>query len=184
VTTATRIYKIQIIYPEGCREPGWHPARWTDPEYLGTLTREKRREVRKLLRQPFKWPRERLFLSSSGAYYRAWLLRFYGAEAEVIPSNPVTWPNLDDAATGDRWDQLGGCAARMPGEADLFADARAQLVEAETFALLTPEEDLAAEQAEQEQEQEREWLRGNASMYRADTAAVVDEHARFHDYQE
>jgi hypothetical protein len=91
----TRVYRLDIVYPEGCRLPGWHPARWTDPGYLATLTREQRREVRRLLRKPFKWPRERLFLSSSGAHARAWRLRFYGATVEVEGSLPVTWLNLD-----------------------------------------------------------------------------------------
>jgi hypothetical protein len=86
-----RVYKLEIIYPEGSGEPGWYPARWTDPEFLKTLTGDQRREIRALLRKPFQWPHERLFLSASGAHGRAWLLRFYGAEAEVRSSDPVTW---------------------------------------------------------------------------------------------
>jgi hypothetical protein len=106
-----RVYKLDIVYPEGSREPGWHPALWRDPAYLRTLTREQRREIRALLRKPFKWPRERRFLSPAGAYGRAWLLRFYGAEVEVYASDPVTWPNVDDEAADERWDQ-GSTAAR------------------------------------------------------------------------
>jgi hypothetical protein len=146
----TRIYKIRIIYPEGCREPGWHPAVWTDPEYLATCTREQRREIRGLLKKPFKWPRERLFLSSSGAYHRCWLLRFYGAQAEALGSDPVTWPNPNGAVM-TREDEF---AAPLPWEAD-----------------------LAAEQARQEQE--RLWLHEHAAMYVTDTARVAAEHDRF-----
>lgn len=113
-----RVYRLDIVYPEGCRLPGWHPARWSDPQYLATLTREQRREVRRLLRKPFKWPRERMFLSASGAHARAWQLRFYGATVEVEGSLPVTWPNPD--ADGARWEEV---AARWhPVLAD-YADA-------------------------------------------------------------
>lgn len=111
--TSTRVHKIEIIYPEGCREPGWHPAVWTDPEYLATCTREQRREIRRLLRKPFRWPRERLFLSSSGAYHRAGLLRFYGAQARVAASDPVTWPS--------DW-ELSGDAAEWYPELDEAAE--------------------------------------------------------------
>jgi hypothetical protein len=127
-----RAYRLDIVYPEGCREPGWHPAVWANPEYLRTLTREQRREIRSKLRRPFKWPRERLFLSSSGAYNRAWLLRFYGADADVLASDPVTWPNLDVA--GD-W-EYGTTAARHYSGAELLADINAERVEEETFSRL------------------------------------------------
>jgi hypothetical protein len=40
----------------------------------------------------FRWPRERMFLSASGAYKRAVLLHWYGADAQVLSSDPVTWP--------------------------------------------------------------------------------------------
>jgi hypothetical protein len=148
---ATRIYKVKVTYPEGCREPGWHPARWTDPAYLLTCTREHRREIRALLRKPFKWPRERLFLSSSGAWNRAWLLRFYGAEAEVLGSLPVRWPHEPEPE-----------AAPPDPEA------------------LTPEEaaaDMAAELASRDRA--RELALDGGLMYQSDTAQVAASAARF-----
>lgn len=93
MTRPAKVYRLEIVYPEGCRLPGWHPAIWTDPGWLRGLDREQRRQIRALLRKPFKWPRERLFLSSSGAYGRAALLQAYGAEVEVRASLPVAWPN-------------------------------------------------------------------------------------------
>jgi hypothetical protein len=93
-----RVYRIDIIYPEGSGEPGWYPALWTDPEWLKTLTSKGRREIKAMLRKPFKWPHERLFLSRSGAGNRAMLLRVYGAEAEVHSSDPVTWPERRTSA--------------------------------------------------------------------------------------
>jgi len=103
----TRVYRLDVIYPEGCRLPGWHPAAWDDPEYLRSVGREQRRRIRALRRRPFRWPRERLFLSSSGAYGRALLLRALGCDVQVRASLPVEWPAPDDGA----WD-LGETAAR------------------------------------------------------------------------
>jgi hypothetical protein len=112
----TRVYRLDIVYPEGSRLPGWHPAAWTDPQYLRTLSREQRREIRAALRRPFKWPRERLFLSSSGAYGRAALLRACGCDVEVQGSLPVEWPNPDNWAADDRVWYQGETAARWhPG---------------------------------------------------------------------
>jgi hypothetical protein len=117
-----RVYRIDIIYPEGSGEPGWYPPRWTDREFLKTLTGDQRREIKALLRKPFQWPHERLFLSSSGAHNRMWLLRFYGAEAEVLSSDPVTWPERRAARVRA---QLEEAAADLAAEEALQEEARA-----------------------------------------------------------
>lgn len=120
----TRVYKLDIIYPEGSHEPGWRPACWSDPEYLRTMDRKLRRELE---RREFKWPRERLFLSSSGAYNRAGLLLWYGAEVTVLASDPVTWPNYDDveAVLGDdAWAGKHGSAMHWTPGTEQVADYR------------------------------------------------------------
>lgn len=82
-----RVYRLEIIYPEGSRQPGWRPYGWD--AYLKSLPVLKRRRLRK---EGFSWPRERMFLSSSSAYERAMLLQAFGAEVQVLRSDPVTWP--------------------------------------------------------------------------------------------
>lgn len=89
----TGIYRLKIIYPEGSHEPGWCPPVWSNPRYLETLSWKERRALKSRV---FAWPRVRNYLSSSGAYQRAWLFRFYGADCEVEASRPVEWPNWDD----------------------------------------------------------------------------------------
>jgi hypothetical protein len=95
-----RIYQLVIMYPEGSAAPGWRPAMWSDPDYLRRLSRKARRELGKA---GFRWPRERRFLSASGAYDRAWLLRFYGAEVIVERSDPVEWPETVFTADSATW---------------------------------------------------------------------------------
>jgi len=109
----SRIYRLTVVYPEGSHEPGWRPACWNDPQFLATLTAKQRREHK---RTSFRWPRERRFLSSSGAYWRAGLLRWYGAEVEVLASDPVTWPNYDDSSTFSArgWEHNGTAASWCP----------------------------------------------------------------------
>lgn len=93
------VFRLDIIYPEGSREPGWQPDSWES--FLRSLPPLQRRRVRKA---GFRWPRERMFLSSSSAYDRACLLRAFGADVQVLRSDPVTWPAHwtweDEAATG------------------------------------------------------------------------------------
>ena len=76
------IYRLDIEYPEGCDKPGWYPEDY-DPDsydaYWG-------------YQEPFRWPRERLFLSRSGAGKRAGQLEAWGARVTVVPSLPVEWP--------------------------------------------------------------------------------------------
>ena len=92
----TYVYRLIIAYPEGSREPGWRPALWSDPAYLARLSGRARRQLR---RARFRWPRERLFLSASSAWSRAWTLADYGAKVSIRRSEPVAWddsrPDLD-----------------------------------------------------------------------------------------
>jgi len=101
VKEVTRVWRLDIIYPEGSREPGWHPACWDDPGYLASLPRRLRKTLRRWKRAGFRWPREREFLSSSAAYDRAALLRAWGADVLVQRSDPVTWP--DPVRAGEYW---------------------------------------------------------------------------------
>jgi hypothetical protein len=94
------------------------PARW--PEFLaGIKDKAERREVR---RRGFRWPREHLYLSASGAHARAWLLRWFGATVDVEASDPVTWPEWQDISANGRDWQDGSTAARwQPPEEDPLA---------------------------------------------------------------
>jgi hypothetical protein len=116
--TTCRVYWLDIIYPEGSHSPGWRPLLWSDPDYLQKLSRKDRRD---LARREFRWPRERRFLSSSGAYGRAWLLRAYGADVEVLASNPVTWPDFGDVSANDAQWERGSTASRWFPELDDLA---------------------------------------------------------------
>jgi hypothetical protein len=77
-----------------------------------------------------------MFLSSSGAYGRAWLLRAYGAFAEVYASDPVTWPG-----TGPGWE-----SESMSWSPDLryYADARDNQLTEQMLAALLGREEAAA----------------------------------------
>jgi hypothetical protein len=94
-----RVYRLRIRYPEGSGVPGWRPPLWSDPDFLSSLTRAERSELKK---RTFRWPRERMFLSSSGAWNRAGLLILYGAGVEVQPSQPVLWLEDDLSAMDSR----------------------------------------------------------------------------------
>jgi hypothetical protein len=101
-----RVYRLEITYPEGSDAPGWVPACW--PELLASIKdRARRRELR---RRGFRWPRERLFLSASGAYKRAGLLTVFGATVFVDASWPVTWSEWQDTSANDG-DWEGGSTA-------------------------------------------------------------------------
>jgi hypothetical protein len=94
------VWRLDVIYPEGSRLPGFRPYGWE--AYLRSLPALKRRRMRKA---GFRWPRERLFLSSSGAYERAALLRAFGADVEVYRSDPVTWPDQDPVRQDLDWER-------------------------------------------------------------------------------
>ena len=103
-----RVYQLDIQYPEGSLAPGWAPACW--PEFLaGIKDKARRREVR---RRGFRWPREHLYLSSSGAYTRAGLLTWFGATVFVEASDPVTWPEWQVTSANERDWEDGSTAAR------------------------------------------------------------------------
>jgi hypothetical protein len=112
----TRVYRLDIQYPEGSDAPGWVPACW--PDFLASIKdKAERRAVR---RRGFRWPRERLYLSASGAWSRAWLLMAFGAVVDVDASDPVTWPEWqDDSANGPGWER-GSTAARWVPPAEPF----------------------------------------------------------------
>lgn len=95
----SRVYRVEITrYPEGSLEPGWRPECWRIPDPNPLLVPSGLRKLRgirlrrALARETFRWPRSRLFLSSEGAWFRAWRLNCYGAKTRVAQSNPVTWP--------------------------------------------------------------------------------------------
>ena len=137
-----RVYQLEIVYPEGSHEKGWRPACWSDPRYLASLTRRERHD---LARREFRWPRQRRFLSSSSAYARAGLLRWYGADVQVLASEPVTWRNYGDPDSlgEDAWMSGTTVAHWSPGH-PLLADAMDKLITDETVAKLrgAPEEAL------------------------------------------
>lgn len=89
------VWRLKVVYPEGSHEKGWRPALWSDPDFLKRLPRDERRALK---RREFRWPRERVFLSSSSAWGRAALLAMYGARADVQRSARIQWPE-DDALT-------------------------------------------------------------------------------------
>jgi hypothetical protein len=80
----TRVYRLNVTYPPGSLEPGWEPPGWT---ITGPNGYEDRPD--------FRWPRERLYLSRSGAKTGADLFRKYGAEVTIERSDPVTWPDAE-----------------------------------------------------------------------------------------
>jgi hypothetical protein len=131
---AVRVYQLVITYPEGSQRPGWRPAGWSDPQFLATLSHRQRRQ---LARAEFSWPAERRFLSASGAEGRANLLRWYGAGVSVYASDPVTWPEQDDADPRDArgWDDPSKAMRWSPGH-PLLADALDRLRTEELLASL------------------------------------------------
>lgn len=84
------VYRLDITYPEGSREPGWKPALWQDKEFVKTLPL-KVRAMMVLRPARFKWPRERMYMSSDAAWARAFFLKSCGASVTILRSQPVTW---------------------------------------------------------------------------------------------
>lgn len=91
--SSVRIWRLMISYPEGSTEPGWRPSGWAEQSLPARLRHGLRRTR-------FRWPRERMFLSASGASRRAGLLRRYGATVDIQPSDPVTWPGDPGSTDG------------------------------------------------------------------------------------
>lgn len=91
------VYYLEISYPAGSLAPGWRPRAWRSAETAKFLSRKHRRELR---RREFRWPRERMFLSSSGAWGRAAYLTWCGAAVQVHRSLMVLWPAVPDDGAG------------------------------------------------------------------------------------
>lgn len=115
------VYRLVIAYPPGSLKPGWKPACWEDL-LAGIADKRQRAAVR---RRGFRWPRERLFLSSSGAYGRANLLMWFGAQVDVQQSEEVTWWEDIDAM---EWQPDPTGAASEPGTAAPLKPDMAQLM--------------------------------------------------------
>ncbi len=83
----TFVYRLDITYPPGSQNgSGYRPYHWDS--ILQSLPRLSRRRARRI---GFRWPRERLYLSSSSAYRQAGWLTYLGARVTVRRSDPVTW---------------------------------------------------------------------------------------------
>jgi hypothetical protein len=84
------VYRLIVVYPEGSHAPGWKPTIWGDKEFLKTLPLRVRLSM-PIRPAKFRWPRERMFMSSDSAWGRAHFLKACGAEVTVLRSQPVTW---------------------------------------------------------------------------------------------
>lgn len=100
------VFRLDITYPPGSRIAGWQPDNWRtllgsldwgppsiDHDDVATMTDLEVSLV------PFKWPRERLFLTRENAMRRAALLRAAGALVNVVRSQPIVWPDDSPAET-------------------------------------------------------------------------------------
>jgi hypothetical protein len=86
------VYRLDITYPPGSEEPGWQPEGWEPQEYQITSGPD----AGAWDSESFRWPRERMYFSKSGAEGRADLFRKYGAKVTVRRSHSVTWPGLEE----------------------------------------------------------------------------------------
>jgi hypothetical protein len=88
------VYRLNVTLPPEAADPSWEPRAWLEemapyPE-----------EGRNVEGDEFRWPRQRRFLSESGAKKQAGLLRKYGAEVTIERSAPVEWPQEAATAAG------------------------------------------------------------------------------------
>lgn len=83
-TRKTYLYRLDVTYPPGSLEWGWEPENW-DPGYSANPESD----------DTFRWPRNPLYMSASGARRRAQLFRKYGAAVAVVRSLPVEWPAVE-----------------------------------------------------------------------------------------
>lgn len=79
-----RVWRLRVLYPLGAFEPGWQPEGWEGESCFCTYSDDCRCDE-------FNWPRVRNYLTEKSAVARANLLRSYGAEVFVEPSDPVEW---------------------------------------------------------------------------------------------
>lgn len=95
----TYVWRLDVTLPPEASDPGWEPDAWLEelPPYPeGGMPPEA-------MEDGFRWPRQRRFLSESGAKKQAALFRKYGAEVTIKRSAPVKWPqNEAAAAAGER----------------------------------------------------------------------------------
>ena len=90
-TRPTYVYRLKITYPPNSDSPNWRPV--LDPELMASLSLRRRWRVRRESRRPFRWPRERQYLSAAAAHRQAWYLAACGAKVEVQRSARVEWPS-------------------------------------------------------------------------------------------
>jgi hypothetical protein len=92
-TRTLRIYRLDVGSPVGALDDrGWFnrdfkPLGW-EPESCHSVLPDCDCDA---CTDSFTWPKVRNFLSRSSAERRAALLRSYGAQATVVPSQPVQW---------------------------------------------------------------------------------------------
>jgi hypothetical protein len=77
----TYVYRLIVTYPEGSKDPGWEPPGWTITGPNGYKDSGE-----------FRWPRQRCYLSLSGARNARSIFEAYGARVTIERSEPVTWP--------------------------------------------------------------------------------------------
>jgi hypothetical protein len=85
------VYRLVVEYPEGSRETGWEPAFYRDKDWRRQLSLRHRIRFAAGGGMRFRWPRERMFLSSDKAWGRAHWLTACGARVTILRSEPVTW---------------------------------------------------------------------------------------------
>lgn len=81
---AVYVYRLDVTYPEGSTAPDWYPEGYTPEEGYESDTGAR-------YDLPFRWPRNRLYLSGGAAEARAKWLRKFGAHAVVVRSRAVEW---------------------------------------------------------------------------------------------
>lgn len=80
---AARVYALTYTRPAGSREPGWVPPDWHEIALSHYWSRDP---------EDFRWPRDRMYLSYSGACKRASLLARLGCtDVHVVASEPIRW---------------------------------------------------------------------------------------------
>ncbi|MBG0818711.1 hypothetical protein [Planomonospora sp. ID82291] len=108
-----RIYGVAVTYPEGSDRPGWRPPGWHDRhtlwiDFSGCVWDGQAQRCNAEVKETagnfgsdydrvdedgrFRWPKERHFLSKRAAERRVALFESFGADAELVVSDPVTWP--------------------------------------------------------------------------------------------
>ena len=87
-----RVYRLDVTYPEGSRDPGWEPPDWREGLAVDLGYVHVDREVGLEWYPDFRWPRRRFYLNRAAAENRQRLLERCGAKVEVCASDIVNWP--------------------------------------------------------------------------------------------